>query len=185
MQKPFLQVNKNTSLRLPSLEMCDALFDIINDQRSYLGKWLPWVENIHTITHAKAFLYDAVRYNQGGQRFTTFIFFKNELVGSVSLVRINKEQRKGELGYWLSRELQGKGIVSNSCKTLLDFVFKNKNLERIEIRSEKMNHRSVNVPIRLGFTFEGTLRKSLFIHDEFFDLDMYSLLKEEWVKIKN
>ena len=96
--------------------------------------------------------------------------------------------KKGELGYWVSEQFQGKGIVTRSCQQLLKHAFTHLGLNRIVLRfkhvsDDNENGRSRRVAERLGFTQEGVQRQGGVARGEFMDMVVYSLLAEEW-KIK-
>ncbi len=84
------------------------------------------------------------------------------------------------IGYWLGDQYEGKGIISMSCKALVDYIFHDLELNRIEIRCAQENTRSQRIPETLGFTKEGILRESEWLYDRFSNSIIYALLKNEW-----
>src|SRR6266568_1034377 len=56
----------------------------------------------------------------------------------------------------------------------------NRRHHKVEISCAAENTRSRAVPERLGFTQEGVLRRSGWLHDRFGDGVFYGLLREEW-----
>ena len=52
-------------------------------------------------------------------------------------------------------------------------------MERVEIRAGTGNKRSRAVPERLGFTYEGTLRRAQIVDGKWLDSAVYSMLREE------
>ncbi|MDC3210564.1 GNAT family N-acetyltransferase [Saprospiraceae bacterium] len=182
MTKKSLFINKNLELRLPEKEFAKTLFQIIEDQREYLGKWLPWVEKNKIEKDSLEFLKSSILFNNGGQKLTTFIFFNQELVGSIAFVKIDKRNKVAEIGYWLSKNQQGNGIVSLACQRLIKYGFEKMNLNRIEINIASENSKSLVIPNKLGFIHEGTTRESLYFNDKFYDEEKYSLLQKEWFK---
>lgn len=178
--KAFLKVNEHTSLHLPQPRLAEAIFEVIDTQRPYLREWLPWVDVTESVENLKRFLKESSAFNQGGQRLTTFIMHKEEIAGSVGFVKFDKDNASGEMGYWLNQNLQGKGIMTNSVKRLINYTFKTKAINRIEIKVAKENLKSIAIPKRLGFQYEGTLREAAQYYDKFHDIELYSLLKREW-----
>ena len=64
---------------------------------------------------------------------------------------------------------------------LIDYAFDELELNRIAIKCAVGNQPSKNIPMRLGFVFEGIERDGeLFPDGHFVDLEVYSLLKKEW-----
>lgn len=87
---------------------------------------------------------------------------------------------KTEIGYWIDREEQGKGIVSAATVKLIAFAFDTIGINRIEIRCAADNRRSAAIPRRLGFQQEGCLRQSEFRNGRLRDFLVFGLIKSEW-----
>ena len=84
------------------------------------------------------------------------------------------------VGYWISREMEGKGVVTKCCRVLIDYLFDTMGLNRVQINCNVENARSRAIPEKLGFTLEGTLREVEYLDGRFGDWAVYSLLKREW-----
>ena len=180
MRKKILIVDEKIELRLPDEKYATELYNIINTQRSYLGKWLPWVPRTNKIEDTQKFLKDARLFNRGGQKLITIIFFDKKIAGSVSLVYISKEHGYAELGYWLSENLQGKGIMTKAVKRLIDYAFQHTEVHRIEIEAATKNEKSQSIPKKLGFKHEGTMREGTKLHGKYIDTELFSYLRWEW-----
>lgn len=179
-KKTSLKVSDNISLRLPDLMFAPELFDIIDQQREHLRKWLAWVDQTQSVLDTEVFIKSSRLFNKGGQRLTTFIFKDEKLIGSIGLVKIDKVHHCAEVGYWLSKEFQGQGIMSQSCRTLVDYAFGHLGLNRIEIKVAAENLKSQAIPLNVGFIKEATLREALFLYDNYYDLILWSMLKTDW-----
>ena len=182
MKGKSLFINKNLELRLPEKEFAHTLFQLVEIQREYLGKWLPWVEKTQYEKDSLAFLKSSILFNNGGQKLTTFIFYDKKLVGSVAFVKIDKGNRSAEIGYWLDQNMQGKGIMTQSCERLIKYGFEKMDLNRIEINVAPENSKSLVIPQKLGFHHEGTIRESLFFNNKFYHGEKFSLLSKEWME---
>ncbi|HET9206978.1 MAG TPA: GNAT family N-acetyltransferase, partial [Burkholderiaceae bacterium] len=64
-----------------------------------------------------------------------------------------------EIGYWVRRSEQGRGLITEAVQTLVRFAFDGLRARRVEVRMSSMNHRSRAVAERCGFTLEGVLRQ--------------------------
>jgi len=180
MDTKSLVINTKLELRLPDAKYAKALFQIVDQQRDYLGEWLPWVQQTKSVVDSFAFLKTSKAFNNGGQKLVTFIFHENELIGSVALVKISKENKSAELGYWLSESFQGKGIATLCCQKLLKYVFEKMDINRVEINVASTNKKSLEIPKKLGFQHEGTLREQFYFNEKFHDMEKFSLLKREF-----
>jgi ribosomal-protein-alanine N-acetyltransferase len=85
-----------------------------------------------------------------------------------------------ELGYWIAEPFWGKGYVVEACRTVLKFVFEEYAPERMQARVIEGNAASARVLTKLGFRAEGTLRRALLRRGKFEDVQMFSLLRDEW-----
>ena len=72
--------------------------------------------------------------------------------------------------------------MTGACRSLVDYLFFDLKLHRVEIRCAIGNERSCAVPQRLGFTREGVLRQAQAYNDRYFDLEVYGLLAEDWTR---
>lgn len=172
-------MDESTELHPPGVELAEPLFQLICAQRAYLRHWLEWVDGANGYEDIRRMMLDSMRFRAGGQRCTFIIMFKGEVAGAVGFVRIDRAHRKGELGYWLSQALQGKGIMTRCCQTVIGYAFRELMLNRIVIRAPRQNLRSQGIPRRLGFTHEGTLRQDNHLRGSFYDVELYSLLRKD------
>ncbi len=180
--KKVLKVNESISLHLPETKMAQELFALVDQERDFLGEWLIWVKKTKSVKDTLTFLKEAGIFNRGGQQLITLIKYNNKIVGSLGFVKLDKVNKNGEIGYWISQKMQGKGIITKACNRLIEYAFNHLSLNRITIKTDTQNSKSKAVPNRLGFTYEGTLREDRFRKDHFQDTELYSILKKEWVK---
>lgn len=103
----------------------------------------------------------------------------DELMG-VCVLRPNKIDSNGNMGYWIGKPYRGKGYVLEACKLIINFGFNKLKLHRIEIRCAKENKASKRVIEKLKAKYEGLLRENLFVGGKFKDQIVHSILKKEW-----
>ena len=69
-------------------------------------------------------------------------------------------------------------------KVLIRYVFEEFDINRVEIQMSTRNPKSKAIPERLGFYTRGVLRSNERLRGEFSDSYVYSLLREEYEKLK-
>jgi ribosomal-protein-serine acetyltransferase len=177
-----LKIVVDTEVALKVLEEQDAdkLFAYIDSHRLYLRQWLPWVDNERSSADTRLFIQLVQQQFQSHEGFQTGIWYKNDLVGVIGYHRFDWVNRSTSIGYWLTESHQGRGIMTRSCKALVDHAFQELNLHRVEIRCAVENKRSRAIPERLGFTTEGVAREAEWLYDHYVDLVIYSMLTREW-----
>jgi RimJ/RimL family protein N-acetyltransferase len=80
-----------------------------------------------------------------------------------------------ELGYWLSEQYWGQGILPNVIPKILDFGFENLNLKRIYARPFGTNLASQKVLQKCGFTLEARFDKTILKNGEMLDELVYAI----------
>ena len=102
------------------------------------------------------------------------------VVGTIGCFWASKKDGVMELGYNLAEPFWGRGIIVEAARVLIDFVFREYLVDRIQARIFAGNASSVRVAEKLGMTQEGTLRSFLLVRGERVDVTYYSLLRKEW-----
>ena len=179
--RPFIKIDDQVQLHLARLEFASALFKQIDSQREYLREWLSWVDTTHSTDDTLKFLKESMKNNSNGKQLITVITHDNTPIGTAGFHRLDTAQATAELGYWLSAHQQKKGIMTKVVHALITHVFKTKATNRVEIRVASPNLKSKAIPIRLGFHLDGVLREGIIIHKKFYDIEVYSILKREWL----
>lgn len=83
-----------------------------------------------------------------------------ELLGGVSLHRIDRDQADAEAGYWTAPAARGRGIAVRAVDTACCWGFASLGLHRIQLFHAVENTASGRVAEKAGFTQEGRLRRS-------------------------
>ncbi|HJV76831.1 MAG TPA: GNAT family protein [Paludibacter sp.] len=170
-------VDANIRLKEIELEDTEVIFNTIINERDYLGEWLPFVELTRDISFTRCFVEGYL--NSDKKNLTCAIFYQNQFVGIIGLKDTDFNNKKTEIGYWLSEPYQHKGIITNSCKSLINFIFDKMNINRVQIKVAEGNMKSQRIPKRLGFKREGIERDGELHSWGFVDLVIFSLLKAD------
>ena len=83
-----------------------------------------------------------------------------ELLGSVSLHRIDRDERDAEVGYWTAPAARGRGIAVRAVEAALRWGFTGLGLQRVQLFHAVENLASARVAEKAAFTREGRLRRS-------------------------
>ncbi|MFN7139207.1 MAG: GNAT family N-acetyltransferase [Limisphaerales bacterium] len=182
---PFsLQINSDLCFRAVHTSDADELFQLTEKNRSHLREWLPWLDRTRAVGDTLQFI-DLCRNEAArNESLVCCVLLHGQIAGMISFNRIDNTNRCGSMGYWLSQDHEGKGIITRTCKALIEFGFAEYSLNRIEIRCAPGNRKSRAIPIRLGFKEEGTMRQVEWLYDHFVDHVVYGILRDEWRTIQ-
>jgi RimJ/RimL family protein N-acetyltransferase len=182
MESPFQDLPIRTSrlvLRAPELSDAEALFSIFSNPE-VMRYWStqPW-QHVQEAT-ARIERDRAALLNGSAVRLLLQPVDGGSVLGAVTLLSFVPSSRRAEVGYILSRQAWGKGLMHEALCGLLSYGFDKLSLRRVEADVDPRNERSAKVLERLGFVREGFLRERWLVGDEVSDTALYGLLAREW-----
>jgi len=105
------------------------------------------------------------------------IVYNSEAIGTIGAKKIDYNNKKTELGYWIGEEYWGKGITYRAIKTFVRILFNNLGLVRIEASPFSFNKASQRVLEKAGFKYEGLRRKSVIVKGKSLDDVLYARVR--------
>ena len=120
-------------------------------------------------------------YRGRGDRFQWILTADAQPAGWLTLAIGSWEHGLGEIGYALSAEFQGMGLMSEGLTILVADLFCATPLERLEARCAVENLASQRVLEKVGFTREGLLRGYFRMGERRIDNYLYSLLRADYL----
>jgi [ribosomal protein S5]-alanine N-acetyltransferase len=120
-------------------------------------------------------------YRGRGEKFQWIVEAEGTAAGWITLVVSNWEHGLAEVGYALSSPFQNRGLMSEALGQLLDDLFRNSLLERIEARCATENFGSQRVLEKNGFEREGLLKGYFKLRGQRVDNYLYSLLRDDYL----
>jgi len=175
-----LRLDDKTELRLVDQSDAEELFGVIDRNRDHLRRWLPWVVPEYSIETSRRFLTESADAFAERRSRTMTIRHQGVLCGVIGLHVVDALHRSTSIGYWIDAVHEGKGIMTAACRAMVTEGFRAFGLHRIEIRCATGNHRSCAIPRKLGFVEEGVLREAEWLHDQWADLRVFSMLARDW-----
>lgn len=161
----------------PTFDNARAVFALIDGQREYLHQWFDWVDATISPETAYPFMQRTAETTNGNY----YIVQSGRVIGSVG-VDYNERRKSGEIGYWLSHDANGRGIMTRAVGVLERFCFGALGVNRVEILVDVENAKSQAVAMRAGYQREGVSRQSMMLHGAPRDVVVFSKIKSEWVK---
>ncbi|MFR4986385.1 MAG: GNAT family N-acetyltransferase [Lachnospirales bacterium] len=160
----------------------DDLFEYAKvDEVGLNAGWIPHISKDHSMFVLNMFIND---------KNTFAIVYKenNKVIGSISLMKdkFRTDINSKCLGYVLSKDYWGQGIMTEAVKKLLEYAFCHINIDIMSISHFKENIASKRVIEKSGFSYEGTLRNSFLLYNGAIkDRCLYSLTKIEYLNLNN
>src|SRR5688572_8715102 len=106
------------------------------------------------------------------------ISIDDQAVGGIGIhPQSDIHSNNAELGYWLGEPFWGQGIVSSAIEKMVDYGFKNFNINRIFARPFGSNIPSQRVLEKNGFVLEARFHQTIMKHGQFEDELVYAIRK--------
>lgn len=177
--KQGLSLLVNHEIRLKQLKLSDAsrIYELIDANRLLLRECLPWVDGNKDVADTERFISGSIKKWVEQGTFDLGIWYNHILVGVIGIHDLSLINKNAYIGYWLSSDYQGRGIMTQATHEVIRYLFEELKLHRVVIRAGTKNLKSQAIPQRLGFTKEGIEREAGFLYDHYVDLQVWSLLR--------
>ena len=173
-------INDELELRLLEERQAEELFALVDRNRAYLREWLPWLDANTSVEDSRAFIRGTLEQFARNDGFQAGIWFQGQLAGLIGYHGIQWGNRSTEIGYWLGASFQGHGFMTQACRALVNYAFRELALNRVGIHCAEGNHKSRAIPERLGFQQEGVLRQAEHLYGRYVDQVVYAVLVGDW-----
>ena len=158
----------------PTIENAKIIFDIIDANRDEFRPWLEWTDFVKKPE-------DELPVLQNDKNSAEwFILWNKNIVGRIGFVGLSARNNRGEVGYWLDHRAGGHGIMTKAFILLEQNAFENWGFNRIEVKIDPDNKKSLGVVKRMNFVRDGLLRQDHFINGVYRDTVLFSKLKSEY-----
>ncbi|WP_271273089.1 GNAT family N-acetyltransferase [Aliamphritea hakodatensis] len=140
---------------LVSLHESDAqvLWDLIRDNRSYLGRYLAWVEDVNDVSSTTVFIRQRVAV-PGLLSAWYKVYVSGQLCGIFGAKSII--HGRAELGCFIAENSQGKGIINRCITYFSDVLVRDFGVREAEWRCLPENLSSIRVAERFGASLHAT-----------------------------
>ena len=183
MKNEDYQLSNGTILMRPHrMEDAKPSFEAIIESLDELMPWMSWCHTDIAFQEIEKWVESRPGAWQDDTDYDFAIIDPQQgtFIGNCGLTRVDLQNKRAELGYWIRTTQTRKGYATQASKLALKFGFQVLQLNRIEIMMDTMNMNSQKVAEKLGAKKEGLLRQRLNVHDAFRDVYLYSILAEEY-----
>lgn len=167
------QIDEYIIARKFTLDDAASVFAVVDSSRIYLRQWMPWLDQTTSVANIEQFIQKAQEGYANGTNLILGLWDNTQYAGVVSFNKI--DGANAEIGYWISQDYQGKGIIHSALKLLIKYGFQDLNLSTINIQCAVNNLKSHAVAQRLGFTHVKTIPNNEWLYDHYVDHALYVL----------
>lgn len=173
-------VDEHITLELQSPYHAQELFNLVNENRIFIGQHLAWVNKVDRLKDIQRYMQRDLNGMAHARRWAWLIRYDGQAVGRIGLFITMPILEECELHYFLSKHFTGKGIITKSAKSVINFAINVLGLKHILIGFSTLNPKSGAVAERLGFQYEYTMQDSEYHQGEWRSLHFWGILAEDW-----
>jgi ribosomal-protein-serine acetyltransferase len=197
-----LKIDKEIHLRNIHPDDAEALFDLMERNRSRLRPWVDPSSLPETTKETRLFTINCL-FSYYGNPFGSSeldkyyaelesyfppahrpldlgIWFHDELAGIIMMSRLEDSSTALEFGYWITEEHEGKGIVTRCVSALMNYAIDEMGIQRFVIGCAVNNHRSRAIPERLGYRLHVTQPNREVVGEFVYDRAIYGIRSTAW-----
>jgi len=176
-------ITKNLVLRSYLTTDTPAFYALIHANKKHLGGYFPsLIEHTKSIETTTSFIQEQIDALQNKTKIAQGIFDKttSSLIGHIFLNSMDWFVPKGEVGYLIAEDWQGKGLITEALLAFSEHCFEYWDLEKIFLRTTTDNLGSQKAAKKAGFELEGLLRKDFrTAEDIVVDVHYYGKIKNQ------
>src|SRR3954469_4761381 len=150
--------------------------------RDDVARYLPWPTRDEAASRAALGRHEAMSLDADDDGITLAAVDDEtgRLVGEFVLILRSVEHRRGELGYVVHPDFQGRGLAVEGSRHVLQVAFEQMKLHRMIAHIDARNRASASVLTKLGFRHEAHLVQNELFKGEWSDEDDFAMLRSEW-----
>lgn len=183
MSKTKIPQLETSRLILRTIKRKDAknVFDYAQDQA--LSKYVFWQPH-QSIRDSKRFIKDTIKQYQQPNKFMWAIELKDQniMIGTCGVMRYYQENKTIEIGYALNPKFQNKGYMKESLQTIINYIFNNLDIIRIQGVCVTENIASEKTMISCKMIFEGILHDNFIKDNQIYDCKLLAITKRNYLK---
>lgn len=170
---------ENKRVYLRSLQELDAPIMLGNTTDEEI-RYMTGTKSNFTLEQIKAHI-NKINNDSSRYDFAICLTSNDQMIGELSILDIEENDKKAGFRISMSSiKLTGKGYGTEAIKIVLQFVFEELHLNRLQLEVFSHNLRGIRAYEKFGFVKEGVLRESLYYNENYSDEIIMAILNSDY-----
>ena len=174
----FALLGPTLTLRAPEPGDAPALLALASDPQ--VTRWFSWGPYTELAQPAAYIERCAAQRERGDQLDLLVVDRERGPVGITGLSEFSRRDGRCMVGTWFGADAWGTGANRESKALIMHLAFEVLGMHRLGSYSNPANERSTRALLGVGFTLEGVLRDWHKHGDDWLDVNVFGLVREDW-----
>ncbi|MBX2850607.1 MAG: GNAT family N-acetyltransferase [Phycisphaeraceae bacterium] len=183
-----IKIDEALSLRLHEPRYAEEVYNVAIANREHINRWMPFLCDSYDLEASREHARGCLKGFAERKQLTLTVLEHGKVAGSTgwtdwhqqALFDGRLEYASADIGYWLSQDATGRGLMTRAVRAMTTLAFAEYGLKRLTIRAEPENEASWRVAERAGYRYEGLLRGVATFDGRVVNHKLYAMLAEEW-----
>lgn len=171
---------KRLLLRAYQLSDDAKLYELLQNNQAHFKQYFPIMLALNTLEKCTEFIQEQIDGipSKSKLAYGMYDLETNTYLGHIFLKDIDWLVPKGQIGYFIAENWQGKGLTTEALQAFSQHCFDLWNLEKLYLRTALDNIGSQRVALKAGFELEGVIRSDFrTADDKLIDVYYYGKVK--------
>ncbi len=171
-------LTQRTTLRKIGPEDLETISIWMHDPE--VTKYEDWIPH-ESVDYTRGFISYLTEDYKSEQIYCWGIYLDNSIIGFVKVSDVN--EWNGSIGYWLSKDYWLKGYATEATAAVIDYMFSEVGINRIDAKHSVKNTASGKVLKKLGMAFRGRVKDYEYYtsKSEWHSCDFYAITREQYL----
>ena len=171
-------------VKIRPMEMGDIpLLDVLVRSGDVLHNLSTWLPINDSLAAQEANFGEKIKKGRSSEPHFAITTLDNTVIGSVGINLTDFRNSDAMVAIFVGADYTGRGYGTEAMRILVDFIFMEMNIQRVELNVFEFNERAISSYKKVGFIEEGRLRQELYRNGNYYDIVQMAVLKEDFIKI--
>ena len=158
------EISPGIDIKELELRHVNEFYAFIEKGRINFENWIPFVSTTTSLELAEKKIEIYLGMVMTGKGYFWCLWKDNKIIGLILIKDIDEKARTAEIGYMVDKEFEGKGLIRESCKLMIEFIFSELKMNKIVLCCDENNIKSIGIAKRFNFELEGILKQNISIN---------------------
>lgn len=172
-----IPAEKDLVLKAVAVEDANAFHKVITESQKYFAQFDFVAPTFKSLGEVKEVIRDLIEYQASTRGVSYGLWKDKELLGLVTINRIDWDRRNADIGFWLKESAGKQGYAFTALRALINYCWVFFDLKYMTAHAATTNKRAQKLLEKLGFEKGALIKNSITVEDKDIDEYLYRMQK--------